>query len=97
MTTNNYKLTEVTKIINQVVQCNCNKHNPEDLECSCDSCMQEQLDRLNEQLVAKAIADTEQRIIKLLNSVQGPYYEEGGAWSLRDGLNLAESLIKGEK
>lgn len=39
----------------------------------------------------------EERIINLLSSVQGSYYEEGGAWSLRDGLDLAASLIKGEQ
>lgn len=68
MNSDNSNKTEVTNIINQVVQCNCNKHNPEDFECDCENCLDEQIDRLNEQLVAKAIADTEQRIIKLLES-----------------------------
>jgi hypothetical protein len=38
----------------------------------------------------------EKRIIKLLESVEGTYYEEEGAWSLKDGINLALELIKGE-
>ena len=43
------------------------------------------------------VKHAEERIIKLLSSVHGPYYEEGEAWSLRDGLNLAIGLIKGEQ
>lgn len=50
-----------------------------------------------EQHDAEIIAKAEERIIKLLSSVHGPYYEEGEAWSLRDGLNLAIDLIKGEQ
>lgn len=100
MTINNSNKTEVTNIINQVVQCNCNKHNPEDFECSCDSCMQEQVDRLNEQLVAKAIADTEQRIIKIIdkhfieNDEGGTGYCEGCDWQNAYGVGFEKHLIQ---
>lgn len=77
MTNNSNKTAEnivndnaVYNIVNQVVKCDCNtaKHDPADYECACEDCLDEQVDRLNEQLVAKAIVDTEQRIIKLLES-----------------------------
>ena len=46
---------------------------------------------------AKIEARTEERIIKLLKSIEGTYYEEDHAWSLKDGLNLAIQLIEGEQ
>jgi len=42
------------------------------------------------------VKHAEERIIKLLESIEGAYYEEDGAWSLKDGINLAIELIKGE-
>lgn len=50
MTTNNSSKTEVTNITNQVVQCKCNNHHSDDYECACNSCLKEQLDRLDEQI-----------------------------------------------
>lgn len=50
MTTNNSSKTEVTNITNQVVQCKCNNHHSGDFECACNSCLKDQLDRLDEQI-----------------------------------------------
>ena len=43
------------------------------------------------------VKHAEERILELLKSIEGTYYEEESAWSLRDGLNLAINLIKGEQ
>ncbi len=113
MTNNSNKTTEnivndnaVYNIVNQVVKCDCKKHDPSDYECACEDCLDEQVDRLNEQLVAKAIADTEQRIIKIIekhcieNDEGGTGYCEGCDWqnSYAVGFdNHLIELIKGEQ
>ena len=89
-------------IVNQVVKCDCNtaKHDPADYGCACDDCLDEQVDRLNEQLVAKAIADTEQRIINIIkkhcieNDEGGTGYCEGCDWKNSYAVGFDDHLIE---
>ena len=69
MTNNSNKTTEnivndnaVYNIVNQVVKCDCDtaKHDPADYECACEDCLDEQVDRLNEMLIQKAVQEAVQ-------------------------------------
>ena len=105
MTNNSNKTTEnivndnaVYNIVNQVVKCDCDtaKHDPADYECACQDCLDEQVDRLNEMLIQKAVQDTENRIIKLLELEIARHFELGLEASAYYLEGLVE-LIKGEQ
>lgn len=105
MTNNSNKTTEnivndnaVYNIVNQVVKCDCNKHDPADYECACEDCLDEQVDRLNEMLIRKAVLDDRQRIltgIKLSNTQTLCEIIDDPAKCLRV-IEFLENLIKEE-
>lgn len=105
MTNNSNKTTEnivndnaVYNIVNQVVKCDCDtaKHDPADYECACQDCLDEQVDRLNEMLIQKAVQDTENRIIKLLEKEAAGFYFDRNFYA-EITTNELIAKIKGEQ
>lgn len=109
MTNNSNKTTEnivndnaVYNIVNQMVKCDCDtaKHDPANYECACEDCLDEQVNRLNEMLIQKAVQDTENRIIKILeqhyieNDEGGTGYCEGCGWKNAYGVGFEDHLIE---
>lgn len=110
MTNNSKKTTEnivndnaVYNIVNQVVKCDCDtaKHDPADYECACADCLDEQVERLNEMLIRKAILDDRQRI---LNSMRYTIDNVQTLCGIIDDpakcfrvIEFMENLIKGEQ
>ena len=91
----------VYNIVNQVVKCDCNnvKHDPADYECACNDCLDEQVDRLDEMLIRKAVQEDRERILHSISwsntqDLCGIIDEPSKCMRV---IELLEKVIKGEQ